>query len=87
MLAFPGMLIGAAKDAGMKVPENCDSFAPSEYPHFYVFCEVQLGAAMPYAGCHFDNARVVAEFSEDAVKKVTPAQLVHRGFAIGSVAP
>jgi hypothetical protein len=43
MLAFPGMLAGAAEQAGMKVPSNPDDFDPNEFPHFFVFVRSSSG--------------------------------------------
>jgi hypothetical protein len=42
MIAFPTMLVSAAKEAGMSIPDdikdqNIDSFADKHF-HFYVFC-------------------------------------------------
>ena len=58
MLAFPGMLVDAAEKAGMKVPQNADedSWSGNEYPHFYVFCKLQLGRIMR-PGEHWENAK------------------------------
>ena len=37
MLAFPSMLISAAIEADMSVPDDPDNFAAEDYPHFHVF--------------------------------------------------
>lgn len=79
MLAFPGMLVSAATQAGMKVPANPDEFDANEFPHFYVFCEVQLGRRM-HPGAHWTNAEVVAKIPDDKIKSVTFGELVNLGF-------
>jgi hypothetical protein len=82
MFAFPGMLVEAAIKAGMKVPNDPDSFDANEYPHFLVFCTVQLGTSMPYPGVHFDNAKVVASIPNDQITKVTLSDLISAGLCI-----
>lgn len=44
MLAFPGMIADAAVRAGIKVPDDLDEYDPLKYPHWHIFCMVQLGA-------------------------------------------
>jgi hypothetical protein len=83
MFAFPGMLSVAAYQAGIKVPLDCEDFEPEEFVHFAVFCNAQLGRPMPYSGCHFDNAKVIAALSEEECKSITFAQLVEKGFVVG----
>jgi len=83
MIAFPSMLIYPAKNAGMKVPEDADNYDPNEFPHFHVFCTVQIGAPHPYAGCHFDNAKIIAALSDKEIKEITYEELMDNGFQIG----
>lgn len=85
MIAFPGMLAKAATLAGISIPDNVDKFEEyvELYPHFYVFCLMQLGQSMPYPGVHFDNARIIAECTEDEIVVITPNELIDRGFQIG----
>ena len=71
MIAFRGMLLEPAKQSGMKVPEDADNFDYDEYPHFSVFCAVQIGAAMPYPTAHWENAKVIAEIPEEKVRTIT----------------
>lgn len=80
MFAFPGLLVKAAEDAGMKVPSDPDNYVASDYPHFHVFCNAQIGRRMPYPGVHFDNARVIAEIPDDAILHMKVEDLVTRGF-------
>ena len=42
MLAFPEMLVSAAKQAGIKTPKDPDNFDRNQFPHFAVFCTAQL---------------------------------------------
>lgn len=80
MLAFPSMLVEPAIKAGMKVPEDSDNFDPNEYPHFQVFCLMQLGSAMPYPSVHWDNAFVIASIPEDKIKTITVLEIIALGF-------
>lgn len=79
MMAFAGMLVGAAKQAGMKTPEDPDEgFDPKEYPHFDIFCTVQLGRAIRW-GEHWDNAKVVARIPNEKLDTVTLQDLLNDG--------
>lgn len=80
MFAFPGLLVKAAEDAGMKVPSDPDNYVAAEYPHFHVFCNAQIGRRMPYPGVHFDNARVIAGIPDEDILHLTRKDLVTRGF-------
>ena len=71
MIAFPDMLVTPAEAAGMKVPENLKEFSHNEYPHWYVYCAVQLGAPMPYASAHFDNAVLIAKIPDTDIRSIT----------------
>lgn len=79
MLAFPGMLVGPASRAGMKVPPNPEDFDRDQYPHFFVFCAVQLGRRMSDPGQAWDNAEVLAAIPEDEIKTLTLMGLMQRG--------
>jgi len=83
MLAFPEMIAPAAKEAGMKVPDDLEDFDSEEYPHWQVFCRVQLGAPMPHASAHWENAKVVAQVPYDQIMQITYEDLVDLGLAIG----
>lgn len=87
MLAFPSMLRPAAKAAGIKVPEDLEDYDKNKYPHWYIFCVMQLGASMPYPGVAFDNAKVVAEIEKDELETITAQQLFDRGFYVGTTIP
>lgn len=83
MFAFPGMLVSAARKAGIKVPDDYDNFNSHEFPHFEVFCIAQLGQSMPYPGVHFDNAKIIASIPETEIKTITMESLYSKGFLIG----
>ena len=78
MLAYPSMIAEAARRAGMEVPPDPDDFDKAKYPHFHVFCEVQLcRATFPDEPHH--NARVIAALSRDEVTTLTLRQFIDRG--------
>ena len=79
MIVYPGMLEEVARRAGMKVPEDPEDFDEEEYPHFNVFCEVQLCRPVCYHGEHEHNARVVAKIPLSKIKKVTLKDLIKAG--------
>jgi len=79
MMAYPGMLVGAAEKAGMKVPPDPDGeWKVEEFPHFNIFCTVQLGRRIRW-GEHWDNAKVVAAIPEDKLKTITLMELIEAG--------
>lgn len=84
MIAFPEMLVPAAVQAKMKVPDNPRSFDTSEYPHFQVFCNVQLGFGMPSPTAHWDNAQVIAAIPDSEIMSVTRAQLLDLGLQVSA---
>lgn len=72
------MLVGAADQAGMKVPPDPEYFSSEEFPHFYVFCAVQLGRRME-PGEHWENAKVIAAIPEEEIRSVTLEKLIDKG--------
>ena len=80
MIAYPRMLVEAAVQAGMKVPENPDHFDKWEFSHFEVFIKAQIGKKTNYPGEHWDNAHIIAGFTEEAIRTVTMPELVKKGF-------
>lgn len=83
MIAFPSMLVPAAKQAEMAVPENIEDYDPMEFPHWHVFLMVQLGAPMPHMGVHWDNAKVIAGIPSDMIMVVTGDDLEELGVWVG----
>ena len=80
MIAFPSMIVDAAKNAGIKIPSDLDDFDKNEFPHWYVFCALQLGRPMR-PGAQWDNAKVLAELSEDKIKSMTFEDFEQAGFS------
>lgn len=78
MMAFPSMLVDAAKKAKMSVPKDPDSFDANKYPHFHVFCQVQLCRPIKW-GEHWENAEIIAKISNDKIKKITLCELLDLG--------
>lgn len=80
MMAFPGMLISACEKAGIKCPSDPDNgdWDRDEYPHFAVFCALQLGRRIRL-GEHWDNAKVIAKIPEDEIKTLTLVDFISRG--------
>lgn len=82
MLAFPGMLVPAAKQANMKVPPNPEEFPSDEFPHFAVFCNAQLARPMSSSTEHWSNAKVIAAVPEDQIRTVCLDDLIERGLTV-----
>jgi hypothetical protein len=86
VIAFPSMLLSPAEEAGMKVPpadfdeKNLDTLKET-YPHFFVFCVMQLGRRMPSSTSHWENAKIIAAIPDDKIMQVTAADLDDLGFA------
>jgi len=78
MMSFPCMLVDAAEKAGMKVPADPDHFDGEQFPHFAIFCTVQLGRAIRW-GEHCENAKVVATIPDNKIKTITLQELMARG--------
>jgi hypothetical protein len=83
MIAFASMLLSPAEKAGMKIPDDADEFDPNEFPHFDVYLKCQLGASMPSPSAHWENAKLIASYSDDKIKTLTYAELLEDGFAVG----
>ena len=70
MIIFPFLLVQAAAEAGMKYPTDPDNFDPNEFPHFQVFCNIQLSRpASPTE--HWENAVKIAAIPEDKIRTMT----------------
>lgn len=80
MIVFPHMLENAAKEAGMTVPPDAEDFNGDEFPHFRVFCEAQLARPMLSPGEHWENAKIIANISNEKIKTVTIDDLRNLGF-------
>lgn len=86
MLAFPSMLLTAAEEAGMKVPvlSETDDYDRGEFPHFAVFCAVQLGRPMNFMDEHWGNALVIATIPDEEIRNVSLNDLLSRGLSWAS---
>lgn len=84
MLAFPSMIEPCAEKAGLLVPPDLDEYDAAKFPHWYVFCAVQLGAAMPHPSAHWDNAEVIATFDDAGIRAATYDDLVKAGLSVGN---
>jgi hypothetical protein len=89
MLVFASMLENPAKKAGISVPPDPDNFEAEKevFPHFFVFCAMQLGAPMPHASAHWENAKVIAAIPENELKTLSGDDIIGRGFQIGFSQP
>lgn len=81
MIAFPGMLVTAAQEAGMSVPPDPENFSGLDYPHFYALFVHQLGKPVRFPGEHWHNAKIVAQVPDDRIREVTLDDLIELGFS------
>lgn len=82
MIVFPSMLFEAAAQAGMKHPEE-DDFKPEDFPHFNVFCNVQLCRPVRW-GEHWENAKIIAAIPESELKTLMLQDLLDKGLVFSS---
>jgi hypothetical protein len=87
MIAFDEMLVKPAEEAGIKVPSDLENYDANEYPHWKVFCNVQLGSPMPNWTAHWENAKMVAGVSTDKIKTIKMSELMELGLQIGFSTP
>lgn len=80
MMAFPSMIAEAAAKAGMKVPVDPDEeFSSNEFPHFTVYCAMQLGVPVTW-GNHWGNAEIIAAIPEDKIRTMSAGDIFELGF-------
>lgn len=79
MLAFPDMLVPSAESAGMKVPKDTESFDANEFPHFFVYREIQIGRPIVGNTSHWENAKIIAGVTDDKIRLVTYSELLEMG--------
>ncbi len=84
MIAFPSMLVGCAKEAGIDVPDDIENYDPESYMKWHIYNIVQLGQSLPYPSAHWHNAKVIAELSEQELKSVTFDDLIEKGLSVGN---
>lgn len=80
MIAFSSLAVNPAREAGIKIPENLDIFDPNEYPHWAVYCNMQLGRRIPSMTEHWSNAKIIAAIPEDKIKIITRHEIEELGF-------
>lgn len=78
------MLTAAAQLAGMKVPPDPDDFDPEKFPHFHVFCLLQLSRPVRVHGEHWNNAKVIADIPEDKLRTMTLGDFIEAGLEYSS---
>jgi hypothetical protein len=88
MIVFPAMLIPAAHDAGMEYPnfdkldeEDIEEWK-ADFPHFAVFCILQLNRPMATPGQHWGNAEVIAGIEKQKIFLMTLEEFVTAGVDI-----
>lgn len=85
MLAFPSMLVPAAKKAGIPTPEfeqESEEYNPMEFQKFHLFCCAQLGRSMSNLGQHWTNAEVIAQVPDDQIQTITLGELIEMGLEL-----
>ena len=87
MFAFAEMLVPAAKAAGIKLPEDVNNYNKNEFPHWFIYTALQLGAPMPYMSAHIDNAKIIAGIPEDKLKTMVLSDFEALGINIGYPTP
>ena len=83
MFIFPGMFYNHIKDSKLKMPEDFENYDPEEYPHFHVFILTHLGQPIDVAALE-DNANIIADIPENAIKSVTLNDLMEKGVVFGT---
>lgn len=83
MIMSRGLLVEPAKKAGIKVPDDPELYPKDDYPHWHVFCIVQLGAPMPSWNAHWENAEVIGKLSPEDVRVASFESLQKAGFQFG----
>lgn len=71
MISFRGLLINPAKEAGIKIPDNPDEYAIPDYPHWHVYCALQLGRRIPTMTEHWSNAKIISAIPDEIIKTIT----------------
>ena len=79
---MPELLIPAAKSAGIKLPNDLENFDSEQYPHWHVLCIVMLGMPLDTRTEHFDNANIIALFSNEEILQATMNDLIDKGLKL-----
>lgn len=84
MIINSALLIDPALKAGIKVPDDITTYDPEEYPHWDIYCVVQLELN---SNSNFTNAKIIAKISEDKLKTLTWKELLKLGFEVNIPIP
>ena len=82
-ISHRGVLHQVAQEVGIKIPIDPMVASWDAFPHYELFCAMQLNVDMPYSTAHFDNAKLIARLSPDQVESITKKQLLKMGFVVG----
>lgn len=78
-LMAPLHLLPYAQAAGMKVPKDPTDFKRTRYPHFHVFCVLQLRYLRSLEHAEH-NAVVIKDVPRNFIKQLRPADYRRLGF-------
>lgn len=81
MILFRSMLIESAKAANMAMPPDIENYDPKQYVHWHIYCLLQLGKSVRYAGEHWENAKVIAAVPLDKIKELGLKDYIILGFS------
>lgn len=84
MICFASELVDAAKGAMMEVPSNPSNWfnERDSFPHFYIFCSIQLDKAVRCWNEHITNAKIIARIPKDRILKVSQYNLRELGVSV-----
>ncbi len=83
MIAFPEMLVPAAKKNNIEIPTDLEKYDVNKFKRWHIFTLIQLGSPMPKSTSHFTNARIISELPEEELETVTYNQLKAMGLEVG----
>lgn len=77
MINFNAMLVAPALRAGIKVPplKEIDSFDEASYPHFALFCMIQIGKPLSSLKDLDYNAQLISELSGQDILELDAEKL------------
>ena len=81
MVYDPSEIVEAAEKARMPVPPNPDRFDEEIFPHFHVFCVLQLGRTVNHINECYTNAKVIAQVPSEKIKEISLHELTKMGLS------
>jgi len=66
----------------LKIPKDTENFDSKEYPHFALFCKIQIDKPMKIDREHWHNAIAIAQIPEKKLQKITKKELRKRGVSL-----